>query len=943
MRAAKLAALRRRYQYNRAASSLPTATATGRGPPAGAIPSAAISYSAPIVRGNMIYFSRMETTVYVLRTSLDWLADFGVMTLAAFGVCCSFALAWRMFRDFYHRHSRMAFALSSAICIAAAIYADKFRLMDVPMTSTAEITSIDMARGFILSHVSSNSQFSIPNSQFQTSTNLKWKLRGAYEDWFALPAEGWNFPFRSGWMDVPAICAWGEVRPSIGETNALPPLVPFKVSLAPEANRGMIAGNSQFWHCVSPSNSLMLTWENALVERCPTNLVSFQAEFFADGRFEYRRQDGGSQSVVVESYMPVFPFDYDGDGLENSVDPEPYDAGPDAHGTNAEWYNTVCSNVLGAVEGEEPNEPEIAWKEGVVSTAYYFVYVVASRGPAAIYLTGNAENDLGDLAVVALTAATNHVPLLMGVDYAVTATADFEMIPPDDGFAEVSTNDEGVIHVKWPVGFQAMNVGGNAHEIYVVPVDPGGDFAWDGASSMRGGALGERALPRGRSGNGLRSSPCLSSAFGPYVSFSCGGNCGCGGGYATGTYRYEGLTFGLPLLQCGCTGENSDDPVPTPVEGPVSNTPPSVASSARAVIFEDRYENSPGEWVDKRSTSVTLTITVDGGTDGGTLNVYTANMDKLNRLWGHALPTGSVSITAGYTMEWIGGYEALEASGAVDDIEIVASFTPNGMLAMAMTDSASLTSVKVEFRVTREAPSNCCTNRHKYGVNEFVACAHEPMNVPLTWDAPRGFQFNADDTGFWCPFTSAEGNIDVLCRNARLQIPVVVKEPENISCTAQWDGNIGLQGVAGDMVMYMTLYVEPRDVSFQGLQMQEVPDDTDRFHEGYFDDKSKGGEWSHNYSAGAGWWHEVKTNGYWTVDNVGVVSYPQPWTYGRKVWHIPVGWGDPIRRLIKTIQPDPTMQEFVIDANGTVTIRKYNHELKRSTSCDVWFDGVKVN
>ena len=125
--------------------------------------------------------------------------------------------------------------------------------------------------------------------------------------------------------------------------------------------------------------------------------------------------------------------------------------------------------------------------------------------------------------------------------------------------------------------------------------------------------------------------------------------------------------------------------------------------------------------------------------------------------------------------------------------------------------------------------------------------------------------------------------------------------------------------------------------------MQEVPDDTDRFHEGYFDDKSKGGEWSHNINAGAGWWAPVKTNGSWTVDNVGVISYSQPWTYGRKIWNIPVGWGTPNRVLIKSMRTNPTTQEFVIDSNGTVTIRKYNHELKRSTSCDVWFDEVKVH
>ena len=82
--------------------------------------------------------------------------------------------------------------------------------------------------------------------------------------------------------------------------------------------------------------------------RCATNLVSFQAELFNDGSVAYRYD--GSSVATNDFVVPLeLPFDRDGDGLENSVDPEPFVAGPDAHGTNAEWYNTVCSNVFEAV------------------------------------------------------------------------------------------------------------------------------------------------------------------------------------------------------------------------------------------------------------------------------------------------------------------------------------------------------------------------------------------------------------------------------------------------------------------------------------------------------------------------------------------------------------------------------------------------------------------
>ena len=100
---------------------------------------------------------------------------------------------------------------------------------------------------------------------------------------------------------------------------------------------------SLFWHAATPSNTRVVSWIGGLYARSHTNLVDFQAEIFNDGSFDYRYADR------TEHFAASLPFDLDGDGLENSVDPDPLTAGPDAHGTNAEWYNTVCSNVLEAV------------------------------------------------------------------------------------------------------------------------------------------------------------------------------------------------------------------------------------------------------------------------------------------------------------------------------------------------------------------------------------------------------------------------------------------------------------------------------------------------------------------------------------------------------------------------------------------------------------------
>jgi hypothetical protein len=76
-------------------------------------------------------------------------------------------------------------------------------------------------------------------------------------------------------------------------------------------------------------------------------------------------------------------------------------------------------------------------------------------------------------------------------------------------------------------------------------------------------------------------------------------------------------------------------------------------------------------------------------------------------------------------------------------------------------------------------------------------------------------------------------------------------------------------------------------------------------------------------------------------DRVGrVTSYPQPWSAGWKEWRIPVAWGDYLRNIKGMIIPNPTTEKFTIDAEGTATVRKYNHEIKRTIDNRIWIDNV---
>ena len=280
---------------------------------------------------------------------------------------------------------------------------------------------------------------------------MRWLLRGAFEDAVRIPFPNEDgFPWRGGVATALTVFACGEFRPN-ASTEYFP--TPFADSLSlPPLGRQDANTPSVFWHFSTPSNSLIATWENALHGRdavCPTN---FQAEFFADGSFVYRYPDHAT------AYPPVLPFDYDGDGLENSVDPAPEVPGPDAHGTNAQWYNTVCSNILAAAEAT--NGVSLAWLEGVNSNAYYFVDVVAERGPVPVRFMDASGALPDDPVVVARAGETCRVPLVNGVEYAFTSSVPFTVSPAYDTIGrtpdytlKIEPREGGGKTVHWPIRF----------------------------------------------------------------------------------------------------------------------------------------------------------------------------------------------------------------------------------------------------------------------------------------------------------------------------------------------------------------------------------------------------------------------------------------------------------------------------------------------------------
>ena len=81
-----------------------------------------------------------------------------------------------------------------------------------------------------------------------------------------------------------AIDTFGRVR-TLGREFAL---LGRQLGMVPEAHWADLGFESLAWWTITASNSTIVTWQNALLDRDTNTPVSVQAEFFDDGRFAYR-------------------------------------------------------------------------------------------------------------------------------------------------------------------------------------------------------------------------------------------------------------------------------------------------------------------------------------------------------------------------------------------------------------------------------------------------------------------------------------------------------------------------------------------------------------------------------------------------------------------------------------------------------------------------------
>ena len=686
----------------------------------------------------------------------------------------------------------------------------------------SQLSMDDVARGFLLEAVTTNDAYSyaMPTNGVRYE---KWWKRGAYEDVFRLDLDGMRFPLKNEVLDSLWVYSWGMAGAHLmAVSNRL---------VATCVPMSAVPGLSRFWSADAADGAKLLTWENFFLNRDTGSPVSAQLELRRSGDFIARSNN------VESLYRRVNPDDWDDDGVPNDEDANPYTYDGDNFG------------------------PHQTLPEGANSNAYCWIDVVASGANARVLFSGEGDSNLPDPSFVARAGETNRVLLLIGKEYQASSRMPISCIGRSSGCIEVSQDSPTSLSVMWPVVIEESQMrDGLSFSMSVTPDFLGGGFAW------------------------TNSCCSISSSGVNSFTYSCDENCHCSGCGALGYYTYEGYTLPADGGSCGCAGtEIPWSAIEWDDDGPYAGGA-SAAFSKSAVIFEDPYENTPGSWVGRHSTTTVLHCVAHGGPYGGHVRFDVSNAEKLNSLSGPSLPFER-DVSAGKRVEFTVIYEGASPSVSANDIAATATFTENVDGAVPEATTNTLTSVRVEIEPS--SSRDYAPNRHVMGVCEQFMIHKFPYNVSIAvslangWGASSGYQVPT----YSCPVTAGADGVEIILNNARYTPQIIVVEPQGIICT---EG----ESACSDGVIAMKLYpyILPLEVSFSGIDMREIPS-LGGGPVGYFTNTMFSAFWHHTTDRGAGDWHHPSNDNFFFYDEPSFdLDCPPPLSSGTIEWMIPLGW-----------------------------------------------------
>ena len=364
-----------------------------------------------------------------------------------------------------------------------------------PMTEQT-VTAEEIAQGWRLESVVTNDAVSyvMPKNGAEYAP---WSLGGGYEAHFPLDLGDFAFPFGTSVVRRVDVVSGGMVE-------SLPRPSCMSICAAREY-ASIVPGVGRFWWAdtarpeSAPYQAKLLTWENVYAGRDCTGQYNAQIEFHDDGNFITRSNN------VERTYRRINPDDWDGDGIPNDVDANPYFYDGDFNGP---------SNLL---------------PENANTNAYCTVRVVATGPDALVTFTGDGASDYPDPRFIAKSGVTNDVVILIGKTYHVTSDFPLSFVGVSDPETDIVQLRGLVIRVVRPMSITCD--GGNPFTMSVSPDNLAGAFSW--------------------------GTNCCNSTIGSgnIFGFLCSPDCSCGGCTAEGSYLYEGYRLYALGGWCGCSAQ----------------------------------------------------------------------------------------------------------------------------------------------------------------------------------------------------------------------------------------------------------------------------------------------------------------------------------------------------------------------------------------------------
>ena len=765
-----------------------------------------------------------------------------------------------------------------------------------PIANPVQTTIDDIMRGWRVESVTTNAAVS-----YAMPTNAEavgnWHVHGAASsfgnnvvDFSVLRTSGtlvptnWAFPLGTNGAEFSSFWYFIDGRIRTAPHDAAHEICAVGVPMS------AVPDQSRLWWLDGDDGSRVLTWENFFLggdTNCPINA---QIVLSPNGDFLTRSND------VETVCRRINPDDWDDDGLENEIDPNPLFCDGDFFGH---------ANIL---------------PEGANTNAYCTVSVVATGPDALVVFEGDGPSNYPDPRFVARNGVTNEVFILIGKTYTVSSDWPIEIVGSSDPDTEIASLRGPGKRVCRPVYISAGE--GNPFTMYVSPSDLGGVFSW---------------LPTGCG--------CTISGSGVTFSWSCSTSCTCCGHSADGTYVYEGYWLPATSCPCGCY-YNGEGPTWTDDNEDPDNSGPFAASvsatfSKSAVIFEDAYENLPGQLVEKRSERTRLNIVAHGGPNGAALSLAATNLGKLCHISGPGLPLASVAVPANTSVSYAIVYEGNEASLSTNDI-VVAAQIVDDVTFEEQYSNAELTSIRVIIQEEDIAPAGVCTNRHTYGVGETMRMLTVPAPPGITWTADHG---SIVPLRFTFPLSSDESvNLCLSYAGATYRPIIYVLEPTGfISDNVSYEVFPRPQGAPGGIALTQDFYLAPLYVNFGNLAVEEVPWRQGGGCTGYFCNEWESASRYHTEDNRAGTWMNVSRETHYVGwDSAGRRAITNEWSSGTLTWDIPLGWrqrgtqGSPYK-----IGAWPYPQQIInLSEEGTVRIDKCGHWVSRALGGEIKKDGV---